>query len=681
MEYNEENKKIVEGKGDKIKQLLEAKGFQIVNDWFEKKDDEIKSKKDKKLSGEKIFFCRKNSNAWPQKGDAKGRTGYCLTLRSTDYFWFELRCGNSQRGYEEVPVELFPDVMTQLNNVCKAKGWKIDESLTNSKNKSEKHAGMHVVVSTESCFADSFDGFVEELDQWDKSNIALFNKYKELVKTKTAEEIIMEEKLSEIKDFLLNNHNIILHGAPGTGKTYLAKDIATKMLSCSKDEIGFVQFHQSYDYTDFVEGLRPVNQGQEKIGFELKEGVFKSFCRKALKNLLDSRKSGADLGKEIFWREKCKEFFSRIEDGETEIEDESVEAKLPNSFETKQTKNKFSIEFANDDSIIVNIPNNPKKNVVEFELDELVGVLVQGKPQKVKDVRDALGRNRHRQKDSYIFVIAQKIYDDAGKIEFDDTKKTERKNFVFIIDEINRGEMSKILGELFYSIDPGYRVKQDDLGDENKTTTIRTQYANLQKKPNKFDEALGIKDDGENENYGHFFVPENVYIIGTMNDIDRSVDSIDFAMRRRFAFKEITAKQSQESMFGNVKKWKESTEKDISPELLDELKNRMDNLNKKILDPKYHLGQAYQIGGAYFLKFAKYYDSSKKNESDAFKALWENHIEGVVREYLRGLDKDDKFLIELKNAYYGDKEPKKPGVNGENPTEGTDKELGEGGNA
>ena len=68
------------------------------------------------------------------------------------------------------------------------------------------------------------------------------------------------------------------------------------------------------------------------------------------------------------------------------------------------------------------------------------------------------------------------------------------------------------------------------------------------------------------------------------------------------------------------------------------------------------------------------------NESDAFKALWENHIEGVVREYLRGLDKDDKFLIELKNAYYGDKEPKKPGVNGENPTEGTDKELGESGN-
>ena len=58
MEYNEENKKIVEGKGDKIKQLLEAKGFQIVNDWFEKKDDEIKNKKDKKLSGEKIFFCR-----------------------------------------------------------------------------------------------------------------------------------------------------------------------------------------------------------------------------------------------------------------------------------------------------------------------------------------------------------------------------------------------------------------------------------------------------------------------------------------------------------------------------------------------------------------------------------------------------------------------------------------------
>lgn len=191
MEYNKENKKIVEDKGDKIKRLLEAKGFQIVCDWFKKED------KDKKLSGEKLFFCKKDSKEWPKVDDAKDRTGYCLTLRSNDYFWFELRYGKSRHGYEEVPVELFPDVMMRLNNVCKEKGWEIDGAITNSPTKGGSHEGMHVNISSEGLLCESFDDFVEELDQWDKSNIALFNKYKELVKTKTAEEIIMEEKLSE----------------------------------------------------------------------------------------------------------------------------------------------------------------------------------------------------------------------------------------------------------------------------------------------------------------------------------------------------------------------------------------------------------------------------------------------------------------------------------------------------
>jgi len=166
-----------------------------------------------------------------------------------------------------------------------------------------------------------------------------------------------------------------------------------------------------------------------------------------------------------------------------------------------------------------------------------------------------------------------------------------------------------------------------------------------------FDEVLSITND-EKDNHGHFFVPENVYIIGTMNDIDRSVESMDFAMRRRFAFEEITAKQSQDSMFATTEKWKDSTGEEITSDLLTKIKNRMNNLNEAVVNDKLNLNlnQSYQIGGAYFLKFAKYYKKTQ-NEQMAFNNLWDYHIKGVLREYLRGMDDIDTKLNSLNEAY------------------------------
>ena len=260
----------------------------------------------------------------------------------------------------------------------------------------------------------------------------------------------------------------------------------------------------------------------------------------------------------------------------------------------------------------------------------------------------------HNRSDYYLFAIANKIGSTAGEMDKTYKEPEKRKAYIFIIDEINRGEMSKIFGELFYSIDPGYRVKYEDL--KKNLTTLRTQYANLQENANVFDDALGIE---EKENFDHFFVPENVYIIGTMNDIDRSVESMDFAMRRRFAFKEITAEQSQK-MFGDGTKWKNGSNEEIDVlSCLDVIKKRMDNLNNAILNKEFNLGQAYQIGGAYFLKFANYckIDDDKKaveNQDEAYESLWKNHLEGVLREYLRGMDNvegEDGKLKKLEKAY------------------------------
>ena len=174
------------------------------------------------------------------------------------------------------------------------------------------------------------------------------------------------------------------------------------------------------------------------------------------------------------------------------------------------------------------------------------------------------------------------------------------KNFVFVIDEINRGEISKIFGELFFSIDPSYRGKKG---------AVKTQYSNLH----------------ENEKEV-FCIPENVYIIGSMNDIDRSVESFDFAMRRRFTWLEITSEQSAENMNLSV-----------------EAKSKMAKLNEQITLIE-GLDNSYHIGAAYFL------DSNGIPRED-FKMIWDFRIEPLLKEYLRGLPDGEERIGILEKAY------------------------------
>lgn len=309
--------------------------------------------------------------------------------------------------------------------------------------------------------------------------------------------------VDELHDLITNNKNLVLTGAPGTGKTYLAKQLACKLVEAQeanpkkdkqyKNHVKFVQFHPSYDYTDFVEGLRPKNDDNGQLGFERKDGHFKKLCLAAL--------------------------------------------------------------------------------------------------------------------------------------------EAPTENFVMIIDEINRGQVSKIFGELFFALDPDYR------GAEG---LVETQYQNM-------------VPDGDQFKAG-FYVPENVYIIGTMNDIDHSLEPLDFAFRRRFAWYEILAVDRFNML-------EETAPFSDAPKFVAKVKAYFTRLNNKIGGDS-GFGTAYQVGPAYFLKLKNFISELQSSEyglndcdPDQIEAcmekLWNTHLKPLLAECLK-VNNDTSLTLEaLEKAYYG----------------------------
>ena len=401
---------------------------------------------------------------------------------------------------------------------------------------------------------------------------------------------------------MIESKNIIFRGAPGTGKSYLAKEIAADIISDGyydkyvqlsdeqKKQVEFVQFHPSYDYTDFVEGLRPRVNDDGSMGFELQDGVFKKFVARARKNYENSLKSQETIEKELSVQESMTEFFSSIELG-------------VDTFKTING-NEFTITSVDDKQIYISIPGNGTANKLCLNVDEIRLMLESGlKFEKIKDITAFFGKTFATQGYSYNFPIYKAIKAKKSSAIKAKAKQEELKKYIFIIDEINRGEISKIFGELFFAIDPGYRGKAGE---------IATQYSNLHSNPDE-----------------KFYIPENVYIIGTMNDIDRSVDSFDFAMRRRFRFIELKADERLEML--------DSLENE---ELKNEAIRRMAALNKEIASVE-DLNENYQIGAAYFLKL----------KTLTFDQLWTDYLQPLLQEYVQGMYDEEGIMNRFAKAY------------------------------
>jgi 5-methylcytosine-specific restriction protein B len=336
-------------------------------------------------------------------------------------------------------------------------------------------------------------------------------------------------------NYSLPNLNTILYGPPGTGKTYNTVLRASEIIENRKidsydealktfnanlhDQIEFITFHQNYSYEDFIQGLRPDTENDKQLTFERKDGVFKVLSDRAIKNIIASKKP--PVAKKTF-EETFNKFVIPLVEGE--IEEIEVRMKKVSYFITAITNK--SIEFrktSGGTAHTLSISTLRKMYDAESVLD------IQGLSSYYSPLLDEL------------LKIGK---DSSGKKEI-----VQRKNYVIIIDEINRANISRVFGELITLIEP----------DKRSDGTI------------PLEARLPSGDP--------FMVPSNLYIIGTMNTADKSIALLDIAIRRRFEFEPMYPKYSEDGL-----------------KIEDE--NVLKSINESIISEK---GHDFQIGHSYFM--------------------------------------------------------------------------------
>jgi hypothetical protein len=343
--------------------------------------------------------------------------------------------------------------------------------------------------------------------------------------------------------------NTILYGPPGTGKTFntiirAAEIIENKKINSYQealkifndnlhDRIEFITFHQNYSYEDFIQGLRPETDNKSSLTFDKKDGVFKRISDKALENIRLSERKPEELSREALFDRALERFKDLIEEHDT------------------------------------NYPINETAYILEAEADAFryTGEKWNGHPNglrmKYSDLMQFYRNDVKSRKDikflsnisglaiqhaTYYFLVFEEIMKFLPE-EIESPIEFRKDNYVIVIDEINRANISRVFGELITLIEPDKRSHGDT--------------------------PLEVKlPSGD-----HFVVPSNLYIIGTMNTADKSISLLDIALRRRFEF---------EPMYPLYKiEGSEIYDADI-----------LYKLNEQIIKLK---GYDFQVGHAYFM--------------------------------------------------------------------------------
>ncbi|EAK1432540.1 AAA family ATPase [Campylobacter coli] len=427
-----------------------------------------------------------------------------------------------------------------------------------------------------------------------------------------------EKILSENQNLSLNQ---ILYGSPGTGKTYHTIDKALEILGenlKSRDEkkakfdeyvkngqIVFTTFHQSYGYEEFVEGIKPMMNNEansQEIQYEIKDGIFKDICNRALENYENSNLNTEELREKIKLREKVEKFLNRL-----------LETNEPIS---KTKGGNFFINSFNNNTIEIYSEDVERfDGIFKLSLSTFITLLKSNIEfnSAVEMFKKVFDRDYADRTHTYYFNLVNKFkeYEKQAVLKTEDNKISSNSlnSYIIIIDEINRGNVSKIFGELITLIEPSKRI------GESEELKVTLPYS-------------GKK----------FGVPKNVYILGTMNTADRSITSLDTALRRRFEFVE---------MIPDVSKLSDNCEGVDLQKLLEAINTRIEYL----LDREKTIGHAFFIG--------------VENLED-LKKVFQNKIIPLLQEYfyndyalisavlndngmIEKCEKDDKYLQKIKN--------------------------------
>lgn len=466
------------------------------------------------------------------------------------------------------------------------------------------------------------DDYPDKQEDWVRDNIRFIDYCNEKVRFKTpwhssifawylkdcfdkgieGEKKTMAE-IERMKRILNLKKNIILQGAPGTGKTYNTAALALSVLGIKdidygdheavmkkyKDlliefdedgyikndgQIGFVTFHQSMDYEDFVEGIKPIaDKETKKVFYDVRSGIFKSLCNKA-SSLNDSKS----------FNEAFKKLIEKIPEADED----------PFTLKTTKGKN-FGLTRNSRENLNLHTGADKKKQ----------GVLTKENIQKYLLNDSSIDYWR-----GYFGSVAAELkkpeYGYIPKQIPNDTK------YVLIIDEINRGNVSKIFGELITLLETD---KRKLVGADNIKVNQMNQH--------EVEVTLPYSKD-------KFSVPSNLYIIGTMNTTDRSVGSIDYAVRRRFAFVTLEANEilvpdgAARNLFKAVKNFLNESKYDMDIEDL-------------------------MVGHSYFMT----------KDAEVLKMKWRYEILPLLMEYHKdGIisksplkDQSDKEIADVKNDY------------------------------